>query len=100
MWSISKTNSGREPVWAKSGGDLFYLQADGTVMAVGIGAAGPTAEPRLAGVGKFPIGVRGAGDPYWDTLPDGRFVVTQTVSNPAPRPIAVVINRTASLAAR
>ena len=61
-------------------------------MVVSVGANGPvTGPPRSTGVGTFPISVR-AGDPYYDTLPGGGFIVIRDVAErPAPAPIIVTL---------
>ena len=100
VWPVSKAGFGREPVWAKSGRDLYFLRRDGSVMVANVAQDGKPSEPRSAGVGKFPTSPRGAGSPWWDTLPGGRFVVTVAVSTPTPASISVIVNRAASLASK
>jgi Tol biopolymer transport system component len=93
-WQVSQAGSGQRLAWAKSGSDLYFLRNDGEVMVVSIGPSGPTGGPRSAGVGKFPLGGAGPGDPQYDTLPDGRFVVVRDVAESSPtQPIIVVLNR-------
>jgi hypothetical protein len=93
-WQVSQAGSGQRLAWAKSGSDLYFLRNDGEVMVVSIGPSGPTGGPRSAGVGKFPLGGIGPGDPQYDTLPGGRFVVVRDVAESSrPQPIVVVLNR-------
>lgn len=72
-WQVS-TNGGHEPVWSKTGGELFYREGN-RVLSVSVGAA-PQSRP-----GK-PIALfEGAyvaccpGLPQYDTMPDGGFLM-------------------------
>ena len=82
---MSQAGSGRELRWSKSGSELYFRRRTGELMVVSVGANGPvTGPPRSAGVGTFPISNR-AGDPYYDTLPGGGFIVIRDVADrPAP----------------
>ena len=93
MWPVSQAGYGREPVWARSSRELFFLRANGQVMAVSVGPDGPSSgPPRAAGVGAFPLG-GGPGLPDYDVLPDGRFLFAKPVSDRPPNPgIAIVTN--------
>jgi serine/threonine-protein kinase len=55
-WQVS-TNGGREPLWARSGRELFYLAPDGALMSVRIQAS-PGETSFAAGI---PVEVIGAG---------------------------------------
>jgi serine/threonine-protein kinase len=61
-WQVS-TNGGREPLWARSGRELFYLAHDGTLMGVPIeaGTDGTSFVPRT------PVPVISAGGYYTET---------------------------------
>jgi len=91
VWPVSRAGFGREPVWAPSSHELFFLRADGQVMSVRVGPDGPAAvAPRSAGVGAFPLG-GGPGLPAYEALSDGRFLVARPVDDrPAGPGITVV----------
>ena len=57
------TNGGREPLWARSGRELFYLAPDGTLMGVPIEAG--TGETSFAA--GIPAAVIAAGAYYTET---------------------------------
>jgi Tol biopolymer transport system component len=88
---VSEAGSGERTVWAKSGNDLYFLRKDGEVMVVKIGPSGPIGGPKSAGVGRFPLGGYGAGDPQYDTFPNGEFIVARSTSEPPPPRIIVVV---------
>lgn len=48
--------------------------------------------------GQVPVSPGNPGDAWWDTLPGGRFILTQTITSPPADSIAVVVNLTARLA--
>ena len=62
-------------------------------MVVSVGANGPvTGPPRNWRVSARSRSVCRAGDPYYDTLPGGGFIVIQDVADrPAPAPIVVTL---------
>ena len=62
-WQVS-TNGGREPLWARSGRELFYLAPDGTLMGVPIEAG--TGETSFAA--GIPAAVIAAGAYYTETV--------------------------------
>ena len=88
---VSEAGSGERTVWSKSGNDLYFLRKDGEVMVVKIGPSGPVGGPKSAGVGRFPLGGYGAGDPQYDTFPNGDFIVARSTSEPPPPRIIVVV---------
>ncbi len=102
-WQIS-TQGGNFPRWASSGKELFYLAADGTVMAVDVrpdGAAFSAGTPRtLFKTNALIANHRGSTiDIPYDVSADGqRFLVNERLT-PAGQgaPITVVLNWTAAL---
>jgi Tol biopolymer transport system component len=76
-WQVS-ANGGQEPAWAPSGRELFYLEPDGTLMAVAVDAPQKSASPALgtpamliAGEGYATRSFNGLGRTY-DVSPDGK----------------------------
>jgi Tol biopolymer transport system component len=88
---VSEAGFGERTVWAKSGNDLYFLRKDGEVMVVRDGPSGPIGHPKSAGVGRFPLGGYGGGDPQYDTFPNGEFIVARNTSEPQPPGIIVVV---------
>jgi Tol biopolymer transport system component len=90
-WQVS-VNSGEYPVWSRDGRELFYIGADGKMMAVEVkrgsqfeaGVPTPLFQTHLAGVG-------------YDVSKDGRFLIPTAVEQNATVPITVVVNWTAGL---
>ncbi|MGH2436199.1 MAG: hypothetical protein ACRDFA_04305, partial [bacterium] len=92
-WLIS-TNGGRYPRWRGDGREIFYLEADGRIIAaevsaegtdIRVGAVRPLFDTRLSGAW-----------PY-DVTPDGqRFLLNMQVEEAASQSITLVINATAS----
>jgi hypothetical protein len=74
------SDGGAEPMWAKSGRELFYRNGD-KMMAVTIGARGDSLEPeppRLLFEGRFTVSEVGV-DAWYDVSPDGqRFLMMKT----------------------
>ena len=85
---------GREPVWARNGRELFYLQ-DKLLMAVAIDTAnGFNFKPAVR---LFETThVRGPQPPSYDVTTDGRFIVLKS-STTANEPITVIFNWTEML---
>jgi serine/threonine-protein kinase len=54
-WQVS-ANGGQEPLWARSGRELFYLESDGTLMAVPVDAPQKSASPALGTPAKLIAG--------------------------------------------
>jgi serine/threonine-protein kinase len=72
QWQVS-TAGGRQPLWARSGNELFYLGADGTLLRVPVEASGGTwhaGAPVKLLEGLYYTGT-GSGRAY-DVSPDGR----------------------------
>jgi eukaryotic-like serine/threonine-protein kinase len=91
-WPISVAGGAR-PAWSGDGRELFYVAADGRLMAVAVG----TAASFEAGAPQplFELGARHAGGvgPGWDfaMAPDGRVLVNRPVEHRS-APISVVLN--------
>jgi Tol biopolymer transport system component/predicted Ser/Thr protein kinase len=85
------TNGGSDPVWNRNGKELFYVSADGKMMAVPVN----TGRKFEAGVPKALFGVRtdltlfGAG---YDVSKDGSFLIPVSAEQSATTPITVVLN--------
>ena len=88
-------NGGRYPRWAPKGGELYYTDLDGRMMAVAI-ATSPTLT--LGSVTKLFDGVKPppgrSGVPYDVSPVDGRFLTTEPVTMASERPtqVSVVLN--------
>jgi len=92
------TNGGTEPEWPGDGKELFYLAADGRVMAVeitttGDGLAIGKASPLFATT--MPIGF----DTY-DASPDGAWFIVNSMTRKGSIPITLITNWPALLANR
>jgi eukaryotic-like serine/threonine-protein kinase len=76
QWPVS-TAGGRQPLWARSGKELFYVGADGAVLSVPVQTSGATwsaGTPRKLLEGRYYTGT-GSGRAY-DVSPDGqRFLM-------------------------
>jgi Tol biopolymer transport system component len=88
-WQIS-TGGGSEPVWARSGGELFYRSGD-KMMAVAVSTT-PTFQvqkPRVLFEGEYE-----RPDPMtsYDVAPDGRFAMVRGETLSAVSPLHVVLN--------
>jgi Tol biopolymer transport system component len=96
-WLVSN-RSGTRPIWRGDGRELFYVSADGRLMAVEVKAASDglkLSTPREL----FQIPVR-LGVPYYDhdVAPDGqRVIVLSPAVESTPEPLNVVINFHAGL---
>jgi hypothetical protein len=91
------TSGGGQPVWRADGKELFYLAADGTMMAVPIDATGQF----NAGVPQalFPTRARaGVVNQKFAVTKDGkRFLVSTTPQQSRATPLTVVLNWTAAI---
>ncbi len=89
-WQIS-TGGGSFPVWGRDGKELYYIAADGKMMAVDV-KSGPKFDP---GVPRSLFDVRTDltvfGDGY-DVGNDGRFLIPVSVEQSGTTPITVVLN--------
>ncbi|MDA2938462.1 protein kinase, partial [Acidobacteria bacterium AH-259-A15] len=88
-WQIS-TDGGTEPLWARSGKELFYRNGD-KLMAVQIDtASGLAGTPTLLFEGPY---AHFAFAPGYDLAPDNqRFLMVKTPPESAPRQVNVVLN--------
>ena len=90
-WQVS-SDGGAEPLWASSGRELFYRNAD-KVMAVDVQTR-PTfsaSKPRLLFEGRYLL-ARGL-FPYWDVAPDGqRFLMIKSEDDAGQPQLQVVVN--------
>jgi Tol biopolymer transport system component/predicted Ser/Thr protein kinase len=92
-WQVS-TNGGERSIWSRDGKELYFLGADGKMMAVEI-KAGTRFE---AGLPKALFDVRFPGGNAWyDVGPDGRFLIPIPIEQTANAPMTVVINWAAGL---
>ncbi len=96
-WLIS-TAGGAEPRWGEGGKELYYLAADGKLMAVEI-ATNQVFQPGVPkALFQTPLPPRSAVRESWDTTSDGkRFLVLAPVQSGAPAPYIVVLNWQAGL---
>jgi len=90
------TAGGDFPRWRRNGTEIFYLAADGTLMAASVNGKGSSFE-----VGEvkqlFQIRRGGPGWPYDVTADGQRFLVNTLPEQAVPAPITVVMNWTAGL---
>ena len=92
-WQVSN-DGGVAPLWARNGRELFYVSAQGEMMAV---AVGPGAEPGLgAPVLLFPLGEKIYMSPReyytpFDVGPDGRFIMARSVTPDSDLEIPLVV---------
>jgi eukaryotic-like serine/threonine-protein kinase len=77
-WQVS-TNGGTRPVWSRDGRELFYIAADGTMMAVAVSpdtAFTPSTPTKLFSAQYvLPSLAR-----HYDVAPDGRFLVIKAAA--------------------
>ena len=93
QWTIS-VNGGDKPRWSRDGKELFYIAADGKMMAVPI-KGGPAFQP---GVPVPLFDTRVTGFMPYDVAPDGRFLINTLPADATSRSsITVVVNWFASL---
>jgi Tol biopolymer transport system component len=92
------TNGGSQPVWRADGKELFYVGADGTIMAVPIDATG-----QVTGVAQAlfrtstRVGPVGTNQTFAVTKDGQRFLVGTTPQQPRAASITVVVNWTAGI---
>ncbi|HVS30827.1 MAG TPA: protein kinase [Thermoanaerobaculia bacterium] len=94
-WQIS-TDGGNQARWRADGQELYYMGADGQLMAVSL----QTGTSFRAGVPAplFAIRTKVAGGWPYDVTPDGkRFVINQSVEQEQVAPVTVVLNWTVGL---
>lgn len=96
-WQVS-TGGGRQPLWARSGQELFYLAPTGALMRVGVarGATWTATVPaKLLDEGRYYAGTATQVGRMYDIAPDGRrFLMIKpdggSGSTPAPTSLVVV----------
>lgn len=94
------TSGGGQPHWRRDGKELYYLAADGAVMAVDINAGTKIDSGVPRELFDTELTLNPIQDQYRVT-PDGhRFLVLKPITDAAPPPITVVVNWTASLRKR
>jgi serine/threonine protein kinase len=92
-WQVS-TNGGDRPVWSRDGKELYFIGADGKMMAVQI-KGGTKFE---AGVPKPLFDTRFPSYAAWyDVSKDGRFLIPAELEQASNAPLTVVVNWTAGL---
>jgi Tol biopolymer transport system component len=93
-WQVSM-GGGVQPVWSRTGKEIFYLAADRKLMAApySTGATFQVGTPKAL----FQTLARYTGDIAYDVAPDGRFLVNTLVGAGAAPPITVVMNWEAAL---
>ena len=93
-WQVSN-GGGVQPVWSRSGKEIFFLAADRKLMAA------PCETGPVFSVGPpkalFQTLARYTGNVAYDVAPDGRFLVNTLVGASAAPPITVVTNWDAAL---
>lgn len=85
-WPVS-TAGGGEPQWRRDGKELFYLAADGKLMAVPV-KAGSTFEVRV------PVALFNPGeDSQYTVSPEGgRFLISRMIERRPPGPVNICLN--------
>ncbi len=93
------TGGGNQPRWRRDGQELFYVAADGQMMAVGVKTSGSTFEQgspialfktRIVSAGPMLLGLQ------YDVTADGqRFLISTMVGEATP--VSVILNWTAGL---
>jgi Tol biopolymer transport system component len=93
-WQVS-TNGGTRPVWSREGKELYFIGADGKMMAVEV-ASGAKFQAGLpkplfdAHIGNVPYN-------WFDVSKDGRFLIPVQLEQSANAPMTVVVNWQAGL---
>jgi serine/threonine protein kinase len=103
QWLVS-TNGGHSPRWARSGSELYYIAADGKLMAVSVR---PNADTFVAGTPtalfqtRLEFGRFNGGCSYctmeYDVAADGRFLMTVLAEEASTLPINLILNWPAAL---
>jgi eukaryotic-like serine/threonine-protein kinase len=92
QWQIS-ADGGMQPRWSRDGKELYYLTADGKLMAVPIGVRGAVLEPGKP-VALFRTRIQnltGPTRPQYDVASDGRFLML-VVAEGSGTPITLLQN--------
>jgi len=79
--TMVSVDGGTEPVWSRSGTELFY-RSGRRFYAVPIGTKGvlTTGQPALLFEGSFDLGSVTPGIPGYDVAADGRFIVVSSAA--------------------
>ena len=88
------TGGGTEPVWARSGRELFFRQGE-KMMAVDVTLvpAFSASRPRLLFEGRYEVSLLVSGMRFYDVSPDGqRFLMVKSDTPTAPRQLHLVVN--------
>jgi len=92
-WQVS-TDGGTSPVWSRDGKELFFLGANGKMMAVDVrSGAGNKFDNGLA----KPLFDLPNGAFYFDVSREGHFLIPAPVEQTSGGPITVVVNWAAGL---
>jgi eukaryotic-like serine/threonine-protein kinase len=98
-WQVS-VGGGTEPRWREDGKEIFYLDTNGMLMAVPVGASGPTfssgtAQPLFRVRTRAPISNTDVFS--YDVSKDGlRFIVNRYVKPSSVPPLDILLNATAA----
>ena len=93
------TGGGRFPQWGPAGRELFFVAADGTLMAVRVTLGGPTVEsasPRPL----FRLPVVDTGRSPYEVAPDGQRFLIRAIPTRAPEPLTAIVNWPSLLGAK
>jgi Tol biopolymer transport system component len=90
------TSGGIQARWRSDGHELYYVAADGKLMAVSITMRGAAIEPGTP-VALFQTRIWGGGTNatlghQYDVSPDGRFLINSAIENVATAPITLLLN--------
>jgi hypothetical protein len=92
-WQVS-TNGGSNPIWIRDGKELFFIAADGKMMAVDVteseGRFSPGVPKALFDAGLLP-------GSYYDVAKDGRFMLPKPVEQGGSAPLEIIVNWPATL---
>jgi eukaryotic-like serine/threonine-protein kinase len=94
VWKVS-TGGGTQPLWSRKGDELFYLAADGSMMASRVEASGnrwiPTAPVKLFS-GSYLVRTSDLARQYDVTSDSRRFLMIKRQGPSAPRSVVIVQN--------
>jgi eukaryotic-like serine/threonine-protein kinase len=92
------TDGGSQPVWRADGKELFYLRADGTLMAVPIEAGGQFTAGGPQALFRTAVPIFNSSRGQYAVTKDGkRFLTTASPEQPSVAPLTVVVNWTSSI---